>query len=120
MSIIVLHHLNDGSAYGRKDKFFGASVAIELTRESKEPCNLTTPFQVRFKSNRLSSLAEDLETFDVCYDDKTKHFKIVNAACSKKEYAKKLSKYYESFDCTQEELAEHLGVSINTLTSLLK
>ena len=39
---------------------------------------------------------------------------------TQKEYAKKLSKHYESFDCTQEELAEHLGVSINTLTSLLK
>ena len=120
MSIIVLHHLNDGSAYGRKDKFFGASVAIELTRESKESCNLTTPFQVRFKSNRLTSFAEDLEAFDVCYDEKSKHFKIVAATCSKKEYAKKLANHYERVDSTQDELAEHLGVSINTLTSLLK
>ena len=130
MAIIIQHHLKeDGSLYGRQDKNFKASVVIELTKESSKNCNLETAFQVKIKNSRLTSFAKDLEPFNAYYDKKSKHFVVgknpdeeqdEDNSYSYEEYVKALGKHYETVNRTRENLAEDLGMSINTLAPLLK
>ena len=130
MAIIVQHHLNGkGSLYGRIDKSFRAAVIIELTRDSSESCNLETTFQVTIKNSRLTSFEKDLETFNAHYDKESKHFVVgknpnenqdVDNNCSYEEYVKALWNHYKTIEYTKEDLAKDLGVSPNTLATLLK
>lgn len=128
MAIIVQHHLKEtGVLYGRQDKIFKAAVVIDLIRESSESCNLETAFQITIKNSRLTSFAKDLETFNAHYDKESKRFVVGDGKnqdednnCSYEEYIKALLNHYETIGRTKEDLANDLGVSPNTLASLLK
>ena len=128
MAIIVQHHLKEtGTLYGRQDKIFKAAVVIDLIRESSENCNLETAFQITIKNSRLTSFRKDLETFNAHYDKESKRFVVGDGKnqdednnCSYEEYIKALLNHYETIGRTKEDLANDLGVSPNTLASLLK
>ena len=132
MAIIVEHHLNNGKPYGRKDKLFKVQTIINLTRETKKDkvtgtakenkqnaVNLCTPFQVTVES-KLSSFLEDKTPFDVSYNNQTKRFEVCDTNGSYGEYIKRLSDYYKETDRTLDELADVLGISVNTLSPILK
>ena len=116
-----------GSLYGSQDKTFKVAVVIDLTRESSKSCNLETAFQVTIKNSRLTSFEKDLETFNAHYDKESKRFAVGNCNdqdednnCSYEEYIKALWNHYKTIGRTKEDLAEDLGVSPNSLASLLK
>ena len=121
MAIIIQHHLKpDGSLYGRQDKIFQAAVVINITRTAKENSTLTTPFQVIIKNSRFTHFHEDLAPFNVCYDENTKRFVVNDDNGSYEKYVKAIGNHYKKTGRTQDDLAEHLGVSTNTLTNHLK